>query len=166
MATLYDLVIEANKVEEALFKSQGEVSPEFEKWIEEIDHLLEVKADNYAHVLDKIELTIEQLKSNAQQYQQAAKSLENHHNRIKERIKSALIVMNRESISGEKKTFSLASCSQRLLIDVTELDPAYLMEKRELVPDKERIKADLKEGKIVKGAHLEGGKSLRISVTK
>lgn len=166
MATLYDLVIEANKVEEALFKSQGEISPEFENWIQEIDHMLEVKADNYAHVLDRIESTIEQLKNNAQQYQHAAKSLENHHNRIKERIKSALIAMNRESIAGEKKTFSLASCSQRLLIDVAELDPAYLMEKRELVPDKERIKADLKEGKTIKGAHLEGGKSLRISVTK
>jgi predicted RNase H-like nuclease (RuvC/YqgF family) len=166
MATLYDLVLEANKVEEALFKSQGEVSPEFENWIQEIDHMLEVKADNYAHVLDRIESTIEQLKSNAQQYQQAAKSLENHHNRIKERIKSALIAMNRESIAGEKKTFSLASCAQRLLIDVTELDPAYLMEKRELVPDKERIKADLKEGQTIKGAHLEGGKSLRITVTK
>jgi uncharacterized protein YukE len=166
MSTLFELSQEANRLEELLLESGGELTPEFETWLEQINTQLEQKADSYAHVLDKLEANIALLRQNAKQYTDAARSLENAQTRIKDRIKDALEAMGKSKLSGNRKTFTLSNSSPRLVVNETELDQAYVIVQTQYLPDKERIKADLKEGKEIQGARLEGGKALRVTVSK
>jgi len=166
MSTLFELSAEANRLEELLLESGGELTPEFELWLDQINTELEAKADSYAHVIDKLNANISMLKANAQAYTQAARSLENAQERIKSRIKEALEAMERTQLKGHRKAFVLSSCAPRLVINEAELDSSYTIIKTEHIPDKERIKAALKDGIEVKGAHFEGDKALRITVSK
>lgn len=166
MNSLFELSVEANRLEELLLESGGELTPEFETWLEQINTHLETKADSYAHVIDKLNANISMLRENAQAYTQAARSLENAQERIKSRIKEALEAMGRTQLRGNRKAFVLSNCPTRLVINEADLDSSYTIIKTDYVPDKERIKAALKDGIAVKGAHFEGGKALRITVSK
>lgn len=166
MSTLFELSTEANRLEELLLQSEGELTPEFEMWLDQINTQLEAKADSYAHVIDKLEANVKMLKESAAQYNKAAKTLEAAQGRIKDRIKEALQLMNKTTLKGNKRSFVLSNCVQRLVIDEIFLDPNYTMVKTEVLPDRERIKKDLEQGIEVCGAKLEGGKALRVTVRK
>lgn len=166
MNTLYELSQEANRLEELLLESNGELPPEFETWLDQINTQLEIKADSYAHVLDKLDANTKMLKETAAQYTKAAKTLETAQNRIKDRIKDALQFMNKTTLRGNKRSFVLSNCQKRLLVDEVFLDPNYTIVKTEVLPDRERIRQDLEQGMEVTGAKLEGGKALRVTIRK
>lgn len=166
MSNLFELSAEANRLEEMLLQSEGELTPEFEMWLDQINTQLEAKADSYAHVIDKLDANVAMLKESAKQYSQAAKTLEAAQTRIKERIKEALKFMNKTTLRGNRRSFVISSCQKRLIIDELNLDSSYTMIKSATVPDRERIKEALEQGVEVKGAVLEGGTALRLTVRK
>lgn len=161
--TLPEIVAEANEIERALVESGGEITPEIEKRLEVTHTLLTDKADRYAFVDERLAMTADFWKRKEETCRTIRKSLEAAQQRLRDRVKAAMIEMGKTEVKGIDSRFVLTKCASRLVIE----DEAKLPQDLVIVvtvrqPDKERIKAALAEGFEVPGAVLEGGQALRI----
>lgn len=166
MSSLVDIYKEYNALESLIIESNGELNETLEVWLAEIDALLEQKADSYSFALDRFESSAEMLRAKAKQYLDAAKALENTRERLKDRIKFVMQATGKSEIKGSDITFKLSNSAPKLVIDEDNLSGQYKIAVTQVLPDKERIKTDLKAGKEIEGARFEPVKSLRVNITK
>ena len=163
---LISLAQEANALEQLILEAGGELNETLEKWFDEIGAQLEQKADNYAFIMDKLDASSQMLRDRSKRYANAAKAVENAHERLKNRIKEALHTMGKDEIAGHEISFRLSNSAPRLVVNEAQLDPAYKMVVTTSVVDKEKIIEALKSGVEVAGAHFEPVKALRVRVSK
>lgn len=166
MSSIFNYMADYRALEELIFQENGELNETLEQWLSECQRNLATKVDSYGYILDRLDSTSDELKRQAKRFSDAAKQVENARDRLKETVKTTLQVLEKNEIKGESFTFKLSNTAQRLVLDETALPENYKMQVTTIVPDKERIKSDLKEGKEIQGARLEGGKALRVTVSK
>ena len=84
MPTLSDLITQYHEMEEALFESGGELTPEIglDQWTETFDK----KIDNCAGLIGHLKSQIEWLKAESDRYSSRAKTLTNAIDNIRERM--------------------------------------------------------------------------------
>lgn len=156
----------ANDLEERLIASGGEITPEIEAVINDLapgskGHLA-TKVDAYYYIMSRLERAHSFWKEDAAARQAVAKSCERTIEQMQLRLKIAMGKLGVTELSGNDHRYVLTTAKKRLVIDRPHDVPAtYLLEVVEYVPDKERIKKDLEEGKEIDGCKLEGGTALR-----
>lgn len=162
---LQEIVAQKNAILQLIIESGGELSDELENALGQIDQQLEIKVDKYSGLMEWLAHDAEMFSVKAESYAKIAKSLTSVRQRIKDRIKDLMVKSGQTELLGAEVRFKL-SMAQPSLVLTESLDPAYLMEVKELIPDKERIKKDLKDGKLVMGAELKTSYSLRQYINK
>lgn len=160
-ATLNELVIRANELEQKLAESGGELSPEFEAFLEEIGKELSIKADAYKFIMDRFESAAVFFRNQAEQRYQAAKSCENAAKRMKERIKDAMISMKTDEIQGEEIRFKLSNAKPSLVINDSLVPKEYKTPAITEEVDKEAVRIALDAGEKVPGCEYKTSISLR-----
>lgn len=161
MSTLFEIVAQANAIERQILEANGELSPELESALANVDLAVTEKVDSYSVVISRLDTASDYWKAKAAEYTKLAKSTANASDRIRAAIKEAMQSMGKDEVCGEDVRFKLSKSKASLVIDDMMLDPAYKMVITTHLSDKEKIRSALDAGFEVRGARLEPGTSLR-----
>lgn len=164
--SLAEIASEAMAIEEVILQNGGELSPEIEAWLNEVDSQLGFKADRYKFAMDRFESSAKMFRERAEEFTRAAKAIETIGVRLKDRIKQVMLATGRTEVFGRNYRFKISSAAPRIVIHEHELPIAY---KRQVVttePDKELIKEAVKQGHAVAGVDVQPNHALRITVNK
>lgn len=161
MTTILDIAADYRALEQLIEEAQGELTPELEAWLTEMEQTLATKTDAYVHILTRLEATEDYLNEQAKKLSDAAKSIEAHRERMKSRIKLAMVTMDRREVGSGAWLFKRSPAAPRLVIDdEAKIPQAFKVQRWEVV--KSDIKDAIAKGAPVDGAHIETGDSLRI----
>lgn len=163
--TLTDIVFQVAEITNDIVESRGELTPEMEARLADIDLSLARKVDAYAGVIERLDMEVDYWDKKAREM----KSIADSHKRLKEglrtRIKDAMRTMGKNEILGQDVKFRLVRSQPRLVIRDEKNIPAEFQVVSWDV-DKEKLKKALVSEMKVPGAELEESYSLRTFVRK
>lgn len=161
MNTLPELVAQAAIIEQKVIEAGGELTPEIEALLESVGQDLQAKTDGYCFFMERLDAQAEYWKTKADAFAKVSKSCKSLKERLNDRIKEAMKQMGLDEIQGTDMRFKLTASAPKLVVDDALLPKDYLMAVTEYVPDKERIKEDLKNKCEIPGAQFEDVFALR-----
>jgi len=164
---LLSLNFEYARYMQIVAEAQGEISPEQEQALEELENALIKKADSIHHVLLMLEAQAARFRAEADRIYNMAKTCENGHARLKKNIKVYLETSGQESLQGQSVAFYLRNNPPSVQINdekeiPSEFKTVEIVEKI----DKKKIAAAIKQGSTVKGAELVTNKTVSIKMPK
>lgn len=137
-------------------------SDEALKVLDEIDQDIEEKAESIAKVLKNLEAEADAYKEESKRLGDKAKAAENKAASLKAYLESHIKATGKKKFKKGVFTFSIQKNPPRAVVeDEAAIDKLYFIEQAPKL-DKKSLLKDLKDGKEVKGAHLEQSESLRI----
>lgn len=123
---------------------------------------LESKSSNIIKYIRNISLEVEILSQEEDRLEKLRKQKEKKVNSLKKYLTDTLLNLDKNKIETELGNLGLRK-SVSVAIDNLDLIPKkYIQKKIELVPDKRMLSEILKQGKNIKGVHLEDKYSLQI----
>jgi len=109
----------------------------------------------------KLQGTIDAAKTEKKKIDAYIKSLESRKKRLEGAYMQAMEMMHMKSIMTARGEMKIKKNPPAVIIDdVTKIPTQYMRQKVEIAPDKAAIKAALKSGETIEGAHIEQGVSL------
>lgn len=166
MSSLVKIVKEVASLETMLIESGGELTPEIEAMLTVKEVNLPEKVDSYEAMLDRLSVIESLYKERAKLFSQAAKSLGNAQDTLKDRIKYAMKELGVTELLGHDIRFKLSSSKPKLVIEDEKAIPKeYKAEVITVEVQKDKLLEDLKIGSV-EGARLEESFSLRTYVNK
>lgn len=164
--SLIELNQDYGRLMNLLMEAGGELSPELEQELQVNQEMLAAKADKYDFVISKLELEEEYWKAQADKYLRVARACNAARSRMRDSIKVTMQMMDKTEIVGETTTFKLVKGAPKLVFDHLKLPDEYVIETVVRETNKDKLKDDLKAGKVITGAQLEPVIQLRTSVSK
>lgn len=123
---------------------------------------LENKSSNIIKYIRNVSLEVEVLSQEEDRLEKLRKQKEKKVNSLKKYLTDILLNLDKNKIETELGNLGLRK-SVSVAIDNLDLIPKkYIQKKIELVPDKRLLSEILKQGKNIKGVHLENNYSLQI----
>lgn len=160
MSTLYDLTGEYLQLFEMI--DQGEYDEDMlMDTLEGIDGEIEVKAENYAKVIQEVSGQIGMLTGEIARLQEKKTVLDNAVKRIKNSLQNAMELTGKTKFKTDLFSFGIQNNPPSLKIDDAAAIPKEYLIPQEPKVDGAAIKKLLKT-EAVPWAHLEQGRSLRI----
>ena len=109
----------------------------------------------------KLQGTIDAAKAEKKKIDAYIKALESRKKRLEGAYMQAMEMMKMKSIMTARGEMKIKKNPPAVIIDdVTKIPTQYMRQKVEIAPDKAAIKAALKSGETIEGAHIEQGVSL------
>lgn len=162
--TLYQLVDEFKAAAESL--SDLDLPDEvITDTLEGLSGEIEAKATNVAMFARNLEVIAEQIKIAESAMSGRRKAIENRVTRIKDYLKENMERCGISKIESPYFKISIRENPPSVVIDAESLLPEQYMRQPEIpppIPDKKLLSDDLKNGKIIPGAHLERRTRLEI----
>lgn len=155
------LAEEKSNLERILEESGGELTPEIEAELSQLDLQTAAKLDGYYAFMERCKTIGGLWESRAQEMQKIAKAHYTVAERLKDGIQYAMSTMGVQEIVGNFKRAKLQPTKGRLVIDEKLLPEEYKLQVIATVPDKERIREKLEMFEEIPGAKIEGGQSVR-----
>ncbi|MGL5351003.1 MAG: siphovirus Gp157 family protein [Cetobacterium sp.] len=123
---------------------------------------LQSKSSNIIKYIRNVSLEVEILSQEEDRLEKLRKQKEKKVNSLKKYLTDILLNLDKNKIETELGNLGLRK-SVSVAIDNLDLIPKkYIQKKIELVPDKRLLSEILKQGKNIKGVHLENKYSLQI----
>lgn len=123
---------------------------------------LQSKSSNIIKYIRNVSLEVEILSQEEERLEKLRKQKEKKVNSLKKYLTDILLNLDKNKIETELGNLGLRK-SVSVAIDNLDLIPKkYIQKKIELVPDKRTLSELLKQGKNIKGVHLEDKYSLQI----
>lgn len=159
--TLQELLVQQADIMSQIISNGGELTKEIESKFDSVNLSVAEKIDAYIAVCDRFEMESDYWKSKADQYNKLAKAANTLREKIRSRVKDAMIAQNIEGVYGVERRYQLNKGKDALIIDEALLPIDY--KKKEIVysPDKDRIKMDLELGIPVLGCSIRPTKVLQ-----
>ena len=132
---------------------------------EELDKLSMQRNDkilNIARYIDGLKRESELLKEKAEQLKERAKSKENKIERLKTYVKESMAKFDTKKIEDETVTVRINSAKVATVLDESKIPEEYLNTVVKVSPDKRKILADLKLGKVIPGVELGESKTVTV----
>lgn len=163
MPNLIELAAQTLEFEKQLIESNGEISlgDPVEIIMADVQNKLSEKLDSYEMVMTRLKSRAEDYRKYSQQFAKSAQAMEKANERMRDKIKEAMQLMGKDEVNGNMFRYKLAQSNFSLVIDEDILPDEYKKTLISVVPDKEKIKEDLKNGIKIEGARLEPNVSLR-----
>ena len=146
----------------ALLEDEETSAEQLESAFENIKDELHVKVENYARIIKNTQAEVEAYKEEVARMTAKRRSLENNIERMKEAAEYAMRLQGEKKVKGELFTLAIQKNPPSLKIDIEPEELPQEFQTITISPNKEKIKAAIKEGKAIEGARLEQGESLRI----
>lgn len=165
--TTMEIAAELRAVTEAIIEAGGEISEGQFMALKEWQAALETKAQNIAHVLERMSADASYFKAIEEKARQRRKAIEGADQRLREYLAAAMAESGTKSIKAEG-LFSITLCDGRASVQIDDAGKLEIGRFAKIVesiqPDKDAIKAAIDNGEDVPGAHVEYGRPyLRIS---
>lgn len=123
---------------------------------------LQSKSSNIIKYIRNVSLEVEVLSQEEDRLEKLRKQKEKKVNSLKKYLTDILLNLDKNKIETELGNLGLRK-SVSVAIDNLDLIPKkYIQKKIELIPDKRTLSELLKQGKNIKGAHLENKYTLQI----
>lgn len=167
MNYLANSLAHANKLEEMLIESGGEITPEIEAQLSLGNKTPQEIVDRNYITIERLEMSEEYFAKKEEQFKLARLSLKKAQEFIKSSIKQYMIESGNLVLSSQDYTYKLSTGKPS--VKITNEEEVYNSYKKEVTTwsvDKESIAEDLKKGIPVKGAVLEETYVLRKSINK
>lgn len=163
MKSLITIVQETNNIETMLLESQGELTPEIETALTVSGSDMAEKVDSYSYIIDRFAALEMHYKSKAEFFSAISKQCDNVQKRLKNNVQFAMQSLGKTELLGEDIKFKLSSTSGSLFITDEEMVPVeYKTEKMVTTINNKSVKDDIAKGKVVPGAEIKPGFSLKI----
>lgn len=158
MASLYDLTTDFTKLMDS---EDDDITTAL---VEIVAGEIEAKTENICKFIKLLDGTAEQFKAEEERIRAARKALENKADRAREYMKGALLEAGIDKVSAGTFKVSVGLSGGSVAIDdLASIPPRFLtVIPEQYQPDKTAIKAAIKAGEEVPGAHIEAGYQLRI----
>ena len=119
------------------------------------------KGENGIMYFRKLQGTIDAAKAEKKKIDAYIKALESRKKRLEGAYMQAMEMMKMKSIMTARGEMKIKKNPPAVIIDdVAKIPTQYMRQKVEITPDKAAIKAALKSGETIEGAHIEQGVSL------
>lgn len=164
--TLVALTTEAHQLAMMIELLGGEITPELDEALQVNAESLREKADKYAFILKRIPMHQEYWRKIADEANRVLKGLGDAETRLRDRIKATMAATGLDVLEGELNALKLSRAKDSLVLDESKLPAAYFMEKTERVPDRERIRSELENLGIIRGAELRPSYTLKLKLKK
>lgn len=123
---------------------------------------LENKSNNIIKYIRNVSLEVEVLSQEEDRLEKLRKQKEMKINNLKKYLTNILINLDKNKVETDLGNLGIRK-SVSVAIDNLELIPKkYIQKKVELVPDKRALSEILKQGKSIKGVHLESKYTLQL----
>lgn len=159
--TLRELTEFAGQIMASLAESGGELTPEIESLLGNLDLKVGKKIDGYKFLMSKMEAEEKFWRSEADTRTKIARSCAAFNDRLYDAIKDAMVKLGVKEVQGETFRAVLSPTKGRLVVDEAKLPEQYKTQVVSLVVDKEKVRKDLEAFVEVPGATLEGGTGLK-----
>lgn len=155
------LAEEKSTIERILEESGGEITPEIEEALNQLDLQTADKIDGYYAFIERCNSVGDLMNARAEELDKIATAHYTLAKRLKDGIQYAMSTMGVSEIKGNIKRAKLQPTKGRLVVDEKLLPPEYMLQVVSQVPDKERIREKLELFEEIPGAKIEGGQSVR-----
>ena len=166
MASLFNLAKEYKDLYSALVSSTdeetGEVDVDIAASLANVQGSFEEKAIATATVSRMLGNTVEEVSNEIDRLKRLKAHLEREDGRVKEYLKKAMELTGTEKVQGISASISFRQSEQTVIDNEEELPEEYITVKTTYTPNKTAIKAAIKAGKDVPGAHVETVMDLQI----
>ena len=143
--SLYGLAEELKSLEKLFLMEHGEETPELKALHEEVNQILETKADNYVNFVWSLEDDIDIAKKRKRELDAFIQARQATIERLKSYVAYFLSSTDRQRIDGELCTIAKQAGRKTLRIENEDnIHPRYL--KTSVAIDKVKLTADIKEG--------------------
>jgi len=142
--------------------SYGETSPELEEALAITGDELQTKAINYGFVIKDSEATIEAIDNEIKRLKALKESEEKKRDRLMDAIKNAMILFSVDKVESPILRLSFRRSEAIEIVNESQLDRSFMVEKVTYSPDKTKIKEAIKRGDEVEGAILMTNYNLQI----
>lgn len=165
MATIYDISARYSRLLEAaegdLTGSEG-LLDEIINQLEATEDEFEEKCENTAMVLRELAAQAAAIKAEEKRLAERRKSIENNIEAIKSRLLTFMVQTGKTNFKTTLFSFSARDTSGALVVDNESKIPANYLIPQPPKIDKAAVKAAIKSGVKVDGAHIEPSQSLTI----
>lgn len=164
---LIEILFQKSELEKLLEDTTGELTPELEEQIKQIDVLEKGKVDALAGVFERIAVNSERIEKRIEEYSKAVKTLTTVEKRIKEHIKASMLASGQSRIEGDDHYFLVSKLKDKIIIDDPDQVPQYFKKTKILIEnDLEAIRESIKDNIPVEGVRTEENYSLRKYIKK
>lgn len=166
MASLYNLATEYQELYTALVSTAdeetGEVDVDIAAALANVQGTFEEKAIATATVSRMLGNTVEEVSKEIDRLKRLKAHLEREDGRVREYLKRAMEMTGTEKVQGISASISFRKSEQTVIDNEVELPEEYITVKTTYTPNKTAIKAAIKAGNEVPGAHIETVMNLQI----
>lgn len=166
MASLYNLATEYQELYTALVSTAdeetGEVDVDIAAALANVQGTFEEKAIATATVSRMLGNTVEEVSKEIDRLKRLKAHLEREDGRVREYLKRAMEMTGTEKVQGISASISFRKSEQTVIDNELELPEEYITVKTTYAPNKTAIKAAIKAGNEVPGAHIETVMNLQI----
>lgn len=155
MSSLVDLTKESQALILKIIEAGGEITPEVEQELSNVELNLAEKIDRYAYLIERLNDEAEHWKKKKQKMDRLKCACENAAKNLKNTIKLSMQMQKVTEVKGIDEKFILVK--QRDIVeidDLTKLPKKYTKTVITVEPDKNAIRVALNENKKVPGARL------------
>lgn len=160
MATLYEITDNLKLIQSLI--EEGANEEVFAEAIAKNEMDLADKLEGYAMVMKNIESDIDGFKAEEKRLSERRKAMESKIKRMKVSMHDAMSSTGEKKIQGEKFTFTIGKNPPSLKVVDEELIPRNFFNDVAPVLDKKALMEELKAGRVMPGAQIQQGESLRI----
>lgn len=154
MKSLFHIKQEYLNLDEELWGSGGEISPELEKRLAINEDELKDKMDAYAYIIDEYESQNARIQAEVARLTERKIENHNHIQRLKDRLRDAVVTFGKVETDTHK--FSTRKSTSVRVDDGAELPDEFLTFKPAPAPspNKTAIKSAILEGRVIPGCGL------------
>jgi len=157
MTQLYKLSDEMLKVKDLL--DEGVPAEAIADTLEGIELEFNDKAEKMLALVNNLSSDVSQIDAEIDRLQENKRMITNKQNQLKEYLRSNMELSGIDKIECPLFKITLRKASQIVVVDdVDDLDDEFVKVETKVTADKNAIKAAIKDGREVIGAHIEDGK--------
>lgn len=157
----------AEKIEQMLIESGGEITPEIQAEMSVNPKTITELVDTKYLSIERLDSSISFFEKKENEFKAIRLSLENAKKFINESIKQYMIDNDKSELVGTEYVFKLSSGKPKVnVVNEDKIPDVYKKQKTETTVDKVQIFEDLKKGLPVDGCILEESYTLRKSIKK
>jgi len=159
--SLVEIATTQAKIETALIESGGEITPDIEAMITEIDLKLPEKVDSYDGLIQRMEMLTAYYRGRAADFTKLARGADAFIDKLKNNLKFAATSMGVKELIGVDQKFVLVPGEKVEIDELAKLPASFIVTEVTHKPDAKAILRELKEGHDVPGARLVETMSVR-----
>ena len=158
--SLYRISVEQQALNEQLFEAEGELTPELEEALIINEANLTLKAEDYITSMAMFAASAEAAKAEIKRLQAFVKRADNAQERMKNALTFALETFGIDKMEVGTHRISFRKSEGVVITNEVAIPNEYIIVETKV--NKAQLKADLKAGAVVSGAHLETRKNIQI----